>query len=62
MRCGQNPADCLACTRAVCVWDETDKLPPVYNWWPRDEYQAIGAALRQAAGAVQLVDSAATRA
>lgn len=48
MRCGKTPADCLACTRAVCVWDETDKLPSACNWWPKDAYQAFGAALRQA--------------
>lgn len=47
MVCGQTPADCLNCERAVCVWDEPES-PKSRTGWTRETYRAFGAALWQA--------------
>lgn len=46
MSCGKTPADCLTCSRAVCVWDKPES-PKFRTWWTRETYRAFGNALRQ---------------
>lgn len=45
MVCGQTPADCLNCGRAVCVWDKPESLKS-RTWWTPETYRAVGDVLR----------------
>lgn len=45
MVCGQTPADCLNCERAVCVWDKPES-PKSRTWWTPETYRAVGDVLR----------------
>lgn len=45
MVCGQTPADCLNCGRAVCVWDKPES-PKSRTWWTPETYRAVGDVLR----------------
>ena len=45
MVCGQTPADCRNCERAVCVWDKPES-PKSRTWWTPETYRAVGDVLR----------------